>query len=127
MLLGYPGRTVRHQTSHFVRYEQDVRLPYVVDVYTWAIRAMEAAGAEDRAVARANTLLRSAAWPMSRSVRAASCWAFAGPAFSPPAKPKSKSCKPSSPPIRTGPLASGSCSTSSPRSIATKRLPPATS
>ena len=51
MLLGYPGRTVRHQTSHFVRYEQDVRLPYVVDVYTWAIRAMEAAGAEDRAVA----------------------------------------------------------------------------
>ncbi len=51
MLLGYPGRTVRHQTSDFIRYEQDVRLPYVVNLYGWAIRAMEAAGAEDRAVA----------------------------------------------------------------------------
>jgi hypothetical protein len=51
MLLGYPGRTARHQTSHFLRFEQDVRLPYLVEMYQWQIATMESAGQDDRAVA----------------------------------------------------------------------------
>ncbi len=51
MLLGYPGRTARHKTASFLRYEQDVRLPYIVDLYGWQIAEMEKAGKQDRAVA----------------------------------------------------------------------------
>ncbi|MEQ1907159.1 MAG: S46 family peptidase, partial [Pirellulaceae bacterium] len=51
MLLGYPGRTVRHNTASFLQYEQAVRLPFVVDLYAWQIATMEAAGEKDRAVA----------------------------------------------------------------------------
>jgi hypothetical protein len=50
-MLGYPGRTARHKTASFLRYEQDVRLPLTVDNYQWQIGVMEAAGADDRAVA----------------------------------------------------------------------------
>ena len=50
-LLGYPGRTARHKTASFLRYEQDVRLPTIVDLYQWQIAEMEAAGALDRSVA----------------------------------------------------------------------------
>jgi len=50
-LLGYPGRTARHKTAAFLRYEQDVRLPLVVELYAWQIGVMEAAGADDRAIA----------------------------------------------------------------------------
>jgi len=50
-LLGYPGRTARHKTSAFLRYEQDTRLPFIVDLYQWQIRLMEEAGATDRSVA----------------------------------------------------------------------------
>ena len=49
-LLGYPGRTVRHRTASFLRYEQDVRLPTIVELYNWQIDEMEKAGAKDRAV-----------------------------------------------------------------------------
>lgn len=55
MLLGYPGRTARHKTSHFLQYERDIRLPQVVDLYQKEISIMEAAGAEDRAVALKHT------------------------------------------------------------------------
>lgn len=51
MLIGYPGRTARHKTASFLRYEQDVRLPYVVDLYQWQIEQMEQAGKQDRAIA----------------------------------------------------------------------------
>jgi hypothetical protein len=51
MLIGYPGRTARHKTASFLRYEQDVRLPYVVDLYQWQIEQMEQAGKIDRAIA----------------------------------------------------------------------------
>ncbi len=51
MLLGYPGRTVRHNTASFLQYEQAVRLPFVVELYGWQIATMEAAGENDRAVA----------------------------------------------------------------------------
>jgi hypothetical protein len=50
-LLGYPGRTARHKTASFLRYEQDVRLPLIVELYNWQISEMEKAGAQDRAVA----------------------------------------------------------------------------
>ena len=49
-LLGYPGRTARHRTASFLRYEQDVRLPTIVELYNWQIDVMEKAGAKDRAV-----------------------------------------------------------------------------
>lgn len=51
MLLGYPGRTSRHKTADFLKYERDVRLPGVVQFYQWQLDVMEAAGAGDRAVA----------------------------------------------------------------------------
>ncbi len=50
-LLGYPGRTARHKTASFLRYEQNVRLPYVVDLYQWQINTMLADGKSDRAIA----------------------------------------------------------------------------
>lgn len=50
-LLGYPGRTYRHMTSHFLAYEEEVRMPYVADWYEWQIGLMEKAGRDDRAVA----------------------------------------------------------------------------
>lgn len=50
-LLGYPGRTARHKTASFLRNEQDVRLPLIVELYNWQIGEMEKAGANDRAVA----------------------------------------------------------------------------
>lgn len=49
-LLGYPGRTARHKTASFLKYEQEVRLPAVVDLYNWEINLLTAAGKEDRAV-----------------------------------------------------------------------------
>lgn len=50
-LLGYPGRTVRNRTESFVQYERTVRLPLIVELYSWQIAEMEKAGAQDRAVA----------------------------------------------------------------------------
>ncbi|MGD9346593.1 MAG: S46 family peptidase [Candidatus Aminicenantes bacterium] len=50
-MLGYPGRTFRHQTSHFWAYDEEVRMPYVVDWYGWQIALMEKMGKEDREIA----------------------------------------------------------------------------
>jgi hypothetical protein len=50
-LLGYPGRTARHKTASFLKFEQDVRLPVTVSLYQWQISEMDKAGAKDRAVA----------------------------------------------------------------------------
>jgi hypothetical protein len=50
-ILGYPGRTYRHQTSHYLAYEEDVRMPYVADWYAWQISVMEKMGEKDRAIA----------------------------------------------------------------------------
>lgn len=49
-LLGYPGRTARHKTASFLAYEQDVRLPTIVELYQWQIDVMTKAGVEDRSV-----------------------------------------------------------------------------
>jgi len=50
-MLGYPGRTYRHQTSHFWAYDEEVRMPYVVDWYGWQIALMEKMGKGDREIA----------------------------------------------------------------------------
>ena len=50
-ILGYPGRTYRHRTSHFLNYEESVRMPYVVDWYQWQINVMEKMGEGDRSIA----------------------------------------------------------------------------
>jgi hypothetical protein len=50
-LLGYPGRTARHKTATFLKYEEQVRLPYIVDLYNWQIDTMLADGKADRDVA----------------------------------------------------------------------------
>ncbi len=54
MLLGYPGRTARHKTASFLQYEQDIRLPYIVEHYGQQIEILEAAGQRDRAIALKN-------------------------------------------------------------------------
>lgn len=50
-ILGYPGRTYRHQPSFYLAFEEDFRMPYVADWYQWQIQKMEQMGAGDRAVA----------------------------------------------------------------------------
>jgi len=50
-LLGYPGRTYRHSTASYLAYEEEVRMPYIVDWYGWQIDLMEKMGAADRGVA----------------------------------------------------------------------------
>jgi hypothetical protein len=50
-ILGYPGRTYRHQTSYYMAYEGKYRMPFVADLNAWQIAAMEELGREDRAIA----------------------------------------------------------------------------
>ncbi|MEX2117707.1 MAG: S46 family peptidase [Bacteroidota bacterium] len=50
-ILGYPGRTFRHQPSGFLRYDEEVRLGMIADFYEWQIRLLEQMGKEDRSVA----------------------------------------------------------------------------
>lgn len=50
-ILGYPGRTFRHRSSSYLAYEEDMRLPYIADLYQWQISVMEAAGQEDQSAA----------------------------------------------------------------------------
>lgn len=50
-ILGYPGRTFRHQPSGFLKYDEQVRLKYVAEFFDWQIRLMERAGKDDRATA----------------------------------------------------------------------------
>ena len=50
-ILGYPGRTYRHRTSHYIDYEMHIRMPWVADLYDWQIRTMEEIGRDDRDIA----------------------------------------------------------------------------
>ncbi|MGE5360230.1 MAG: S46 family peptidase [Bacteroidales bacterium] len=50
-ILGYPGRTYRHQTSYYMAYEEKQRMPFVADLYEWQIKTMEDLGKESRATA----------------------------------------------------------------------------
>ncbi|MDQ1355419.1 MAG: Dipeptidyl-peptidase, partial [Acidobacteriota bacterium] len=50
-ILGYPGTTRRHNTSHFLAYEEEVRMPFVVDLYDWIIKLKEKMSKLDRGTA----------------------------------------------------------------------------
>ena len=50
-VLGYPGRTYRHQTSYYMAYEERHRMPFVADLNEWQIKTMEELGRGDRATA----------------------------------------------------------------------------
>jgi hypothetical protein len=50
-VLGYPGRTYRHRTSDFLAYEQEIRMPFVADLYAWEIAVMREAVRAERAFA----------------------------------------------------------------------------
>lgn len=49
--LGYPGRTSRHASSHYLVYEQEVRLPFITGLYRRIIELKEKMSAGDRATA----------------------------------------------------------------------------
>lgn len=49
-ILGYPGRTYRHRTADFMQYEEEVRLPYVAQLYDWQIGVMESMSKKNHAV-----------------------------------------------------------------------------
>ncbi len=49
-ILGYPGRTYRHQPASFLKYQEEVHMPAVVSLYEWLIQTMETAGEEEREV-----------------------------------------------------------------------------
>jgi hypothetical protein len=67
-LLGYPGRTFRHQPSQFIEYQQHYRLPYTASLYEWQIRVMEELGKGDRSVAiKHDARIKSLANVMKRS------------------------------------------------------------
>lgn len=50
-VLGYPGRTYRHQTSFYLDYEERLRMPFVADANEWLINTMDNLGKGNRAVA----------------------------------------------------------------------------
>ncbi len=49
-ILGYPGRTYRHQPASFLRYEEEIRMPSVVRLSQWLIQSMEKASEDEREV-----------------------------------------------------------------------------
>ncbi len=49
--LGYPGSTHRHKSSHYLAFEENVRMPFVTGLYRWIIDLKEKMSANDRATA----------------------------------------------------------------------------
>ncbi len=56
--LGYPGRTFRHRPSQYMKYQQDYLLPYVSDLYQYAIETMQelSSGSKELTLAFANRI-----------------------------------------------------------------------
>lgn len=50
-ILGYPGTTRRHNTSHFLAYEEEVRMPFGIDIFDWITNLKEKMSQLDRATA----------------------------------------------------------------------------
>ncbi|MBE0551578.1 MAG: S46 family peptidase [Ignavibacterium sp.] len=46
-ILGYPGRTFKHQPSQFLMMQQKYQLPYVQDIFSWLIDLYEKRGDND--------------------------------------------------------------------------------
>ncbi|MBU1096832.1 MAG: S46 family peptidase [Bacteroidetes bacterium] len=49
-VLGYPGRTFRHQPSQYLEYQQEYLLPYVSELYEWTIKLIEDISSGDEAM-----------------------------------------------------------------------------
>ncbi len=43
-ILGYPARTFRHRPSQFLKFQEEVQLPYIEQLYSWGINLMEELG-----------------------------------------------------------------------------------
>lgn len=56
--LGYPGRTFRHRPAQYIKYQQDYLLPYISDLYEYAIETMQelSAGNKELTLAFANRI-----------------------------------------------------------------------
>jgi hypothetical protein len=56
--LGYPGRTFRHRPSQYMKYQQDYLLPYISNLYQYAIETIEeiSAGNKELTLAFANRI-----------------------------------------------------------------------
>ncbi len=50
-ILGYPGRTFRHQPASFIDFQEKYQLPYISKVYRWYIDKFEELGTNDPALA----------------------------------------------------------------------------
>ena len=50
MVMGYPGSTRRYRESYSVAYNQDIAMPFLVDLYTYRIQALQNAGKNDPAL-----------------------------------------------------------------------------
>ncbi|HCY74514.1 MAG TPA: S46 family peptidase [Ignavibacteriales bacterium] len=46
-ILGYPGRTFKHQPSQFLIMQEKYQLPYIQDLYSWLINLYEKRGEND--------------------------------------------------------------------------------
>jgi hypothetical protein len=46
-LLGYPGRTYKHQPSQFLKFQMEYQLPYIAKFYRWMIDLFEEEGEDD--------------------------------------------------------------------------------
>jgi len=46
-LLGYPGRTYKHQPSQFLKYQMEYQLPYISKLYRWMIDLFEEKAEDD--------------------------------------------------------------------------------
>jgi hypothetical protein len=44
MVLGYPGRTFRHQPADFLKFHEDFLLPFISELYEWQINTMQKLG-----------------------------------------------------------------------------------
>lgn len=49
-ILGYPGTTHRHRTSYFISFEEEVKKPYIVNLYRYMINILEEMSKKDRTV-----------------------------------------------------------------------------
>lgn len=46
-ILGYPGRTFKHQPSQFLTMQEKYQLPYIQDLFSWMINLYEKRGEDD--------------------------------------------------------------------------------
>src|SRR5207302_388848 len=50
MVMGYPGSTRRYRESYSVAYNQDIAMPFLIDLFTYQIATLQKAGENDPAL-----------------------------------------------------------------------------